>query len=288
MLVRFGLSLLFNDPIKSRRSPVGILRCVLGDGSSVDITYFRASRPTAPASFSGALATCRALEQRWNNEHPILPIEVTPVVIGPPAPQPGPTNGPPDGGPSDLSVPEKIIEALTGIRPPRNETPIATAAACGAICLQLYVDSRTGLVALRGLRAVGGALRVARPAIAALRGGGRAASRVPITEFSRLLPQSTRIPNAGGAIRSFVTKQDEIYYRVFSDNPTGRFLTKVRPTSRARAVEGLALPPQNQAQFVPEGSRTCGHKTSSDHARSQHLVGAAGLSSSKSCWIGCL
>jgi len=81
----------------------------------------------------------------------------------------------------------------------------------------------------------------------------QAPSRVVISERSQLLPPPTRVPNAGGATRSFVTTQDEVYYRVFTgDARTGSFLTKVRPTSQARAVEGLALPPQNQAQFIQE------------------------------------
>lgn len=74
------------------------------------------------------------------------------------------------------------------------------------------------------------------------------------------LPPPDGVPNAGGAIRSFVTKAESVYYRVFSKNPAGRFLTKVAPGSRATAIEGLALPPSNQADFiqrvvVPAGTR---------------------------------
>ena len=168
ILFRFGLSLLFDDPVNGRQNVTGIVRCVVGDGNSVDIPYMRFFKPTSPGGFNQALTTCRALQQRWNNENPIRPIIVTPVVIGPPEP-----NKPPPGGTnSHLSVPEKIIEALTRIRPPRNETPLATAAACGAICLQLYVDSRTGLAALRGFQAVRAAATVGRAGLPALRLSG--------------------------------------------------------------------------------------------------------------------
>ena len=67
------------------------------------------------------------------------------------------------------------------------------------------------------------------------------------------LPKPSRVPNAGGFIRSFVTKEDQIFYRVFSgDNKTGRFLTKVRPKNRQVAIEGLALPSGNDAEFIQE------------------------------------
>jgi hypothetical protein len=43
-----------------------------------------------------------------------------------------------------------------------------------------------------------------------------------------------------------------VYYRVYSDNPWGRFLTKTPPKSRVLAKEGLALPPSNKATYVQE------------------------------------
>ena len=52
-----------------------------------------------------------------------------------------------------------------------------------------------------------------------------------------------------------------MFFRVFSgDSSRGSFLTKVLPTSQRGAVEGLALPPGNNADFiqqvlVPAGTR---------------------------------
>ncbi|MGQ1911816.1 hypothetical protein ACT3CE_18835, partial [Marinifilum sp. RC60d5] len=77
------------------------------------------------------------------------------------------------------------------------------------------------------------------------------------------------VPNAGGKIVSFTTKEMSKYYRVFSSNPNGgAFLTKVSPKSSSFARNGLALPKSNRASFiqeviVPEGvtlqrSRTLG------------------------------
>ena len=70
------------------------------------------------------------------------------------------------------------------------------------------------------------------------------------------------IPNAGGKIRSFVTTQDQTFYRVSSglQGATGGFVTAVRPKSSAFAREALALPPWNDASliqnvFVPSGTR---------------------------------
>jgi RHS repeat-associated protein len=67
-----------------------------------------------------------------------------------------------------------------------------------------------------------------------------------------LLAAPTRVANAGGVIRSFVQSQPQVYYRVFSGNQTGSFLTAVRPTSSVFAREALALPPSNTAAFVQE------------------------------------
>lgn len=60
------------------------------------------------------------------------------------------------------------------------------------------------------------------------------------------------VPSSGGLIRSFVTTKEQVYYRVFSENPTGRYLMAVPPQSRAIAIEGLALPPGNRALFIQE------------------------------------
>ncbi len=86
-------------------------------------------------------------------------------------------------------------------------------------------------------------------------GGG-----VRIPSNTKALP-SQQVPNAGGKIISYITKQDEVFFRVFSGNSnTGRFLTKTPPTNQREAIEGLALPPGNNANFiqrviVPTGTR---------------------------------
>ena len=78
------------------------------------------------------------------------------------------------------------------------------------------------------------------------------AMSAPVGGMTKLLPLR-QIPNAGGVIRSFVTKSDEIFYRVFSGNRrVGSFLTKVPPKSKKFAQEALSLPPQNQADFIQE------------------------------------
>ena len=61
-----------------------------------------------------------------------------------------------------------------------------------------------------------------------------------------------RVPNAGGHVRQFTQQGDRIYYRVYSDKPTGSFLTAVPPRSSAYAREALALPPENQATYIQE------------------------------------
>jgi RHS repeat-associated protein len=75
-----------------------------------------------------------------------------------------------------------------------------------------------------------------------------------------LLTSGTRTPNAGGVIRSFAQESDQVYYRVFSENAQGRFLTATPPRSSAWAREALALPEGNQATYlqevlVPAGTR---------------------------------
>jgi RHS repeat-associated protein len=74
------------------------------------------------------------------------------------------------------------------------------------------------------------------------------------------LGTSSTITNRRGTIRSFVTDADRYFYRVYSSNPTGRFLTRVRPGSPAYARAALALPPTNRATylqrvFIPAGTR---------------------------------
>lgn len=60
------------------------------------------------------------------------------------------------------------------------------------------------------------------------------------------------VHNAGGHVKQFVTDKTETYYRVYSDNPVGGFVTKVKPKCSAIAREGLSLPPSNTAKFVQE------------------------------------
>lgn len=70
--------------------------------------------------------------------------------------------------------------------------------------------------------------------------------------LAELAPPST-VNNAASPIRSFVTAEDQTFYRVFSgDRTVGSFLTGARPASAADAVRGLALPPGNQAGFIQE------------------------------------
>lgn len=67
---------------------------------------------------------------------------------------------------------------------------------------------------------------------------------------TKLLPQGM-VPNAGGNIVSFTTKESSTFFRVYSGNPNGgAFLTKVAPKSSAFAREGLALPSSNTASFI--------------------------------------
>ncbi len=53
---------------------------------------------------------------------------------------------------------------------------------------------------------------------------------------------------------------DRIYYRVYSTNSRGKWVTAVPPKNRAWAEEALALPPGNKAEYlqkvvVPAGTR---------------------------------
>jgi RHS repeat-associated protein len=72
------------------------------------------------------------------------------------------------------------------------------------------------------------------------------------TEQSIKLLSKGAVPNAGGKIVSFTTKETEIYYRVFSKSPQGSFLTKIKPSSRGIAREGLSLPSVNTAKYIQE------------------------------------
>lgn len=78
--------------------------------------------------------------------------------------------------------------------------------------------------------------------------------------------QAQRSAGVGGTygaeqIISFVTREERVFYRVFSgDATTGAFLTSVPPKSSAFAREALALPPGNEATFIqrvvfPAGTR---------------------------------
>jgi len=80
-------------------------------------------------------------------------------------------------------------------------------------------------------------------------------------DAERKLLTSARVPNAGGKLTSFVTEEDQVFYRVYSgSSASGAFLTRVPPANRAMAIEGLALPPGNSAEYiqqvlVPAGTR---------------------------------
>ncbi len=95
---------------------------------------------------------------------------------------------------------------------------------------------------------VGGAVSGLRAWGSAMKAGGAVETIVE----TPLLTQGSQVPNAGGVIRSFVQEADRTYYRVFSENPQGAFLTAVKPRSSSFAQEALALPPGNTANFVQE------------------------------------
>jgi hypothetical protein len=96
-------------------------------------------------------------------------------------------------------------------------------------------------------------------------GGAGARSRGPGnmrgSSEQKALTTSDRVPNQFSPIRSFVTQEDMIYYRVYSgERNVGGFLVGVPPVGADEAVAGLALPPENTANFlqevlVPAGTR---------------------------------
>jgi RHS repeat-associated protein len=103
------------------------------------------------------------------------------------------------------------------------------------------MDALGALPMLGVLKDVGIGARLAEGALPEAKAGGQL-----------LLTSGSRLPNAGGVIRSFVTESDQIYYRAFSNSRTGSFLTAVRPGSSSFARNALALPPENEAKFVQE------------------------------------
>ncbi|MGB7291232.1 MAG: RHS repeat-associated core domain-containing protein [Thermodesulfobacteriota bacterium] len=83
--------------------------------------------------------------------------------------------------------------------------------------------------------------------------GSKAVGFINNAENLKVLKKPKRFADAGGFVRSFVTKEDQKFFRVFcGKNRTGGFLTKVRPRNRKLAIEGLALPPENCAEFIQE------------------------------------
>ncbi len=60
------------------------------------------------------------------------------------------------------------------------------------------------------------------------------------------------IPNAGGVVRRFEQVADRTYYRVYSENTIGKWLTAVPPRSSSWAQEALSLPPGNAATMIQE------------------------------------
>lgn len=68
----------------------------------------------------------------------------------------------------------------------------------------------------------------------------------------KALPPPSVVPNAGGKSVSFVTREERVFWRVFSgDASTRGFLPSFPPKSGAFAREALALPPGNEATFIP-------------------------------------
>ena len=110
------------------------------------------------------------------------------------------------------------------------------------------IDLGLGLGGLAGLK-LGG--KLARELGEKLGRGVKGYEKVKANDIKAL--PSLQMPNAGGAIVSDILKKDELFFRVFSgNNKIGRFLTKSPPTSKNGAIEGLALPPNNQADFIQE------------------------------------
>jgi hypothetical protein len=83
-------------------------------------------------------------------------------------------------------------------------------------------------------------------------GGVVAGGAVAAKKVGTVVANSGRVPHAGGVIRQFTQETDKIYYRVFTDNAEGSFLTAVPPRSSAWAQEALALPPGNTATYIQE------------------------------------
>ena len=82
----------------------------------------------------------------------------------------------------------------------------------------------------------------------------------PITNPARLIaaPSAGSVVSEGGHIVSFAQPRGQWYWRVYSDKPTGGWLTAARPRNSAWAQEALSLPPGNNASmiqrvWVPEG-----------------------------------
>jgi hypothetical protein len=70
--------------------------------------------------------------------------------------------------------------------------------------------------------------------------------------FKPLVSAAKKIASAGGAIRRFEQPAERVYYRVFSENKAGKWVTAVAPRSGAWAREALSLPPGNTADYVQE------------------------------------
>ena len=105
------------------------------------------------------------------------------------------------------------------------------------------VISDAGAVKVGALGAIA-AVDAAKTISAARRGAQAAETTLPAI--------GGRVPNAGGLIREFSQPVGQVYYRVFTGNTTGRFLTAVPPRSSAFAREALALPPENLATFIQQ------------------------------------
>ena len=58
------------------------------------------------------------------------------------------------------------------------------------------------------------------------------------------------LTSAGGVTRRFIQSADRYFYRVYSSNKVGKWVTSSKPRSREWAQEALSLPPGNEATYV--------------------------------------
>lgn len=61
-----------------------------------------------------------------------------------------------------------------------------------------------------------------------------------------------KLASTTGVKRQFVQAADRVFYRVYSSNTIGKWVTAVKPRSSAWAQEALSLPPGNTANYLQE------------------------------------